>query len=166
MPKPSNQNRRRKKIEEVVVHLLVARKRTLVLAESCTGGFIANLITNVPGASEIFLGGVVAYSNEVKENFLGVRSETLRNFGAVSESAAREMAEGAWKKFGADFAIAVTGIAGPTGGTEAKPVGTVFIALAGEFGTTVERELNSSGREKFKEVTARQALEMLRARLA
>ena len=120
------------KIETVVVRLLTRRRKTLALAESCTGGFIANRITNVPGASKIFLGGIVAYSNGAKEKFLGVRPETLKKHGAVSEAVAREMAEGARKKFGADFAIAVTGIAGPAGGTKGKPVGTVFIALAGE----------------------------------
>ena len=148
-----------------MVRLLTRKKKTLALAESCTGGFIAHKITNVPGASEIFLGGIVAYSNGVKEKFLGVRPETLKMHGAVSEAVAREMAEGARKKFGADFAIAVTGIAGPTGGTKGKPVGTVFISVAGAFGTLAERRLNSFGREKFKEATAQQALEMLRARL-
>jgi nicotinamide-nucleotide amidase len=165
MPKSATPNRRSGKIEGVIVRLLTKRRQTLALAESCTGGFIANQITNVPGASKIFLGGVVAYSNETKEKFLGVRSATLKQHGAVSEAVAREMAGGARKKFGADFAIAVTGIAGPGGGTKDKPVGTVFIALAGEFGTIVERKLNSSGRKKFKEATARQALEMLRERL-
>jgi nicotinamide-nucleotide amidase len=166
MPKSSNQ-KRREKIEQVVVRLLARQKRTLALAESCTGGLIANRITNVPGASKVFLGGIVAYSNEAKEKFLGVRSETLKKHGAVSENVAREMAEGARKKFGADFAIAVTGIAGPTGGTKAKPVGTVFIALTSAFETVVEQKLNSCscGREAFKELTVQQALEMLRARL-
>ena len=131
---------------------------TLATAESCTGGFIANQITNVPGASKVFLGGVVAYSNEVKVKFLGVRSGTLKKSGAVSEAVARQMATGARKKFGADLAIAVTGIAGPGGGTREKPVGTVFIAVAGDFGVVVERRLNPFSREKFKEVTAQQAL--------
>jgi len=152
-------------IENVVVRRLTAQKKTLALAESCTGGLIANRITNVPGASEIFLGGVVSYANEVKENFLGVHAETLQQHGAVSEKVAREMAMGAREKFGSDFAIAVTGIAGPGGGTKAKPVGTVFIALAASSGVEVEKMLNPWDRATFKEVTATQALERLRARL-
>ncbi len=144
---------------------MTARKQTLAVAESCTGGAIANRVTNVPGASRVFIGGVVAYSNEVKRKFLGVRAETLARHGAVSGAVARAMAEGAREKFGADFAVAVTGIAGPTGGTRIKPVGTVFIALAGAPETVVERKLNCRGRRRFKEMTAQQALEMLRARL-
>jgi nicotinamide-nucleotide amidase len=154
-------NSREGEIENAIVRLLAKQKKTLAVAESCTGGFIAHRITNVPGASKIFLGGIVAYSNGVKEKFLGVRPSTLKKHGAVSEFAAREMAEGARKKFGADFAIAVTGIAGPTGGTKSKPVGTVFISVAGAFGTLVEHRLNRFGREKFKQVTASQALELL-----
>jgi nicotinamide-nucleotide amidase len=148
-------------LETAIVRLLTKRKMTLATAESCTGGFIADGITNVSGASKVFIGGIVAYSNGAKEKFLGVRTETLKKHGAVSEFVAREMAEGARKKFGADFAIAVTGIAGPTGGTKGKPVGTVFISIAGAFGTLVERKLNRFGREKFKHVTACQALELL-----
>jgi len=148
-----------------VVGLLAQRGKTLALAESCTGGFIANQITNVPGASKIFPGGIVAYSNEAKRKFLGVRARTLAQHGAVSEAVAREMAGGARKKFGADFAIAVTGIAGPGGGTKSKPVGTVFIALAGDGETVVERKLNPLGREKFKRAAANQALKMLQLRL-
>ena len=152
-------------IEQVIVRLLTDQKKTLALAESCTGGNIANRVTNVPGASAVFLGGVVSYANDAKEKFLGVRAETLKQNGAVSEAVASEMAEGAREKFGADFALAVTGIAGPTGGTPEKPVGTVFIALAGAPGTAVERKLNSYERETFKQVTAQQALEMLRKRM-
>jgi nicotinamide-nucleotide amidase len=152
-------------IETAVVRLLTGRKQTLALAESCTGGAIASRITNVPGASKVFPGGVVAYSNEAKQKFLGVRAKTLARHGAVSEFIAREMAEGARKRFGADFAISVTGIAGPGGGTKAKPVGTVFIALAGAFETVVARRLNPFEREQFKAVTADQALEMLLSRL-
>jgi nicotinamide-nucleotide amidase len=161
----SSSHRRNKTITEAIVRSLTNQRRTLALAESCTGGYIANRITNVPGASRVFLGGVVAYSNEVKRRFLGVRAKTLARRGAVSEAVAREMAEGARKKFGADFAMAVTGIAGPGGGTKSKPVGTVFIALAGEGGTVVERKWNHFGREKFKRATADQALKMLGLRL-
>lgn len=149
------------KIARAVVHLLTKQKKTLALAESCTGGSIASQITNVPGASKILLGGLVAYSNTVKQKFLGVRAQTLSRHGAVSEATAREMAQGARLRFGADFAIAVTGIAGPTGGTKEKPTGTVFIAVTGTFGTQVERKLNRFKREQFKKVTARQALKLL-----
>ena len=152
-------------IEAVVIRLLTGRKKTLALAESCTGGCLAHRVTNVPGASAVFLGGWVTYSNEAKQKCLGVRAETLAAHGAVSEAVAREMADGARQQTGADFAIAVTGIAGPGGGTKDKPVGTVFIGLAGAFGTVVERRLNFYERETFKEITAWQALEMLRTRL-
>ena len=165
MPKSATPTRRSGKIEAVVIRLLTKRRQTLALAESCTGGGIAHRLTNVPGASAVFPGGVVAYSNTAKQKFLGVRAGTLARHGAVSEAVAREMAEGVRETFGADFALAVTGIAGPTGGTRVKPVGTVFIALAGAGGTVVERKFNPCGREQFKDLTAQQALEMLRARL-
>ena len=165
MFKSEDPNHSRRKIEAAAVVLLAKRKKTLALAESCTGGFIAHQITNVPGASKVFLGGIVAYSNAVKEKFLGVDPEALNRHGAVSEVVAREMAIGARKRFGADFAMAVTGIAGPSGGTKAKPVGTVFISVAGEFGTLVERRLNCYSRIKFKEATAQQALGMLLGQL-
>ena len=152
-------------METIVVRLLTEQKKTLALAESCTGGGIANRITNVPGASAVFHGGLVTYSNESKQKLLGVRAETLAAHGAVSEAVAREMAEGTRARLDADFAIAVTGIAGPGGGSPEKPVGTVFVALAGEFATVVERRLNAYEREAFKQLTAQQALELLRGRL-
>jgi nicotinamide-nucleotide amidase len=149
-------------IEQVVVEAFIARKKTLALAESCTGGHIAHRVTNVPGASEIFLGGVVSYANAAKTALLGVRPESLAAHGAVSETVAREMALGARAKFGADFALAVTGIAGPGGGTPEKPVGTVYIALASASGVEVRRFLNLWERETFKQVTTTQALNWLR----
>jgi nicotinamide-nucleotide amidase len=152
-------------MEGVVAGLLRSQKKTLALAESCTGGLIANRVTNVPGASEIFLGGVVSYANAAKEKFLGVRAETLARHGAVSEAVAGEMAAGARAKFGADFAVAVTGIAGPTGGTPEKPVGTVFIALASAAGVETQKFFNVWERETFKQVTATEALEWLRQKL-
>ena len=164
MPKLTNQSRW-KNIDGTIVHLLTERKLTLATAESCTGGCLAHRITNVPGASAVFPGGVVAYSNTVKKNFLGVRAKTLSRHGAVSAAVAREMANGARKKFGADFAIAVTGIAGPGGGTKSKPLGTVFIALADGSGTVVERKMNPTGRVQFKRDTTDQALKMLHSRL-
>jgi PncC family amidohydrolase len=153
------------RLEAGVLRRLAEHKETLALAESCTGGCLAHRLTNVPGASTVFLGSAVVYSNAAKQKFLGVRAKTLAVHGAVSEAVAREMARGARKKFGADFALAITGIAGPAGGTRAKPVGTVFIALAGAFGIMVERKLNAYERRKFKEITARQALRLLQSRL-
>ncbi|HKI69740.1 MAG TPA: CinA family protein [Verrucomicrobiae bacterium] len=161
MPGFKNRKTRRKKLEELIVHSLTRRKQTLALAESCTGGGIADCLTNVPGASGVFPGGVVTYSDEAKQNLLNVRAETLLKHGAVSKAVAREMAEGALKKFRADYAIAVTGVAGPTGGTPAKPVGTVFIALATKQGAKVWKKFNPAGRLNFKKLTAKQALEQL-----
>ncbi|MBI3849501.1 MAG: competence/damage-inducible protein A [Verrucomicrobia bacterium] len=149
-------------LEQVIIQRLTEQKETLSLAESCTGGHLANRLTNVPGASEAFLAGLVTYSNEAKIRLLGVRPETLAQHGAVSEATAREMAEGARQRNQTDYAIAVTGIAGPGGGTDAKPVGTVFIALATPRTTTVAQLLNRYDRETFKQVTSQQALEMLR----
>ena len=153
-------------IEQVVVRLLTEREKTLALAESCTGGNVAHRLTNVPGASAVFLGGVVSYSNPAKEKFLAVRAETLGAHGAVSEAVAREMAAGAREKFGADLAVAITGIAGPDGGTADKPVGTVFIALATVAGVEVKKFSNAWDRATFKDVTATQALEWLRQTLS
>jgi len=149
-------------IEAVVVRMLADRGQWLALAESCTGGFIVNRITNVPGASAVLWGGCVTYANEAKMKLLGVRAETLRDHGAVSEATAREMAEGVRRAAGSDYALAVTGIAGPGGGTADKPLGTVFIGLATAATTQVQRWVNSFDRETFKYVTSQQALDLLR----
>ncbi len=149
-------------LEAVIVRRLTALGKTLAVAESCTGGCIANRLTNVPGASAVLLAGLVTYSNESKHKFLGVRVETLARRGAVSEAVAREMAEGARQQTGADYALSVTGIAGPAGGSDAKPVGTAFVGLAGPDATVVEHQFNPYDRETFKQVTAQQALDLLR----
>jgi len=149
-------------IESVIVRLLTERKQTLALAESCTGGAIAHRVTNVPGASAIFLGGFVSYSNALKMSALGVRADSLAAHGAVSEEVAREMAHGARRQTGADYAISVTGVAGPDGGSAEKPVGTVFMGFASPKHTVVEKLYNPYDRETFKVATGNQALEKLR----
>ena len=153
-------------IEEVVVSRLTHVRKTLAAAESCTGGLLANRITNVPGASLVFLEGFVTYSNEAKIRTISVPERLLALHGAVSEPVARAMAEGAAEKAGADFGLGITGIAGPAGGTIEKPVGTVFVALA-ERGVTTEcrRELFPSDRETFKQLATQTALDMLRLRI-
>jgi nicotinamide-nucleotide amidase len=149
----------------VVGGLLLKKKMRLAVAESCTGGLISNILTNVPGASSWFERGVVSYSNESKMQFLGVKEATLKKHGAVSEAAAREMAEGIRKISGADMGLSVTGIAGPTGGTKEKPVGTVHIALATSAGTGhVERRFPRD-RESFKLITAYEAMDLVRREL-
>lgn len=152
-------------LEGVIVRLLTERKQTLALAESCTGGGLANRITNVPGASAVLLASLVTYANEAKQKFVGVKPETLATHGAVSEAVAREMAEGARRATGADYALSVTGIAGPGGGSAAKPVGTVFIGFASAAETLVLKQFNPFDRETFKHVTGTQALEILRRKL-
>ena len=148
-------------LEGVVVRALTQRGQTLALAERCTGGHIAHRITNLPGASAVFLAGYVTYANAAKARTLGVREESLREFGAVSEAVAREMAEGARRVSGSDWALSVTGIAGPSGGTLDKPVGTVWMALAGPDGTEAVQRLNRFDRETFKFTTSQQALHLL-----
>ncbi|MEY2559401.1 MAG: nicotinamide-nucleotide amidase [Verrucomicrobiota bacterium] len=150
-------------LEEAVVRLLTERKQTLAVAESCTGGFLAHRITNVPGASVVFLAGYITYSNEAKAKMLGVDQGLILERGAVSEEVARAMAEGARKKANATFALATTGIAGPAGGTFEKPVGTVFVALAADGVATSVRNFHfPDDRPTFKELTTQNALEMLR----
>lgn len=145
-------------IEEDIHEILSANNQTLSTAESCTGGAIAASLTAIPGSSQYFKGGVVAYSNEIKTKFLGVQEKTLSNFGAVSEEVVSEMALGGQKGMDTDYCIAVSGIAGPSGGSQDKPVGTVCAAIAerkalvkvwtmqlnGERGQVIE-----SGREKI-----------------
>lgn len=149
-------------LESVVIALLTTLKKSLAVAESCTGGFLAHRLTNVPGASAVFLGGIIAYSNQVKQEVLGVRAETLRRHGAVSEPVAREMADGARRLLRADYALAVTGIAGPGGGTPDKPVGTAYIALSENQRTSVQFQYSPVDRETFKFAISQRALDLLR----
>ena len=126
-------------LEEAMVCYLTDRNLTLSSAESCTGGNIAHLLTLVPGSSAVFMGGVVAYTNAVKEIVLGVPKQVLEEFTEVSEQTVIAMAEGIKKLLNTDYAIATTGIAGPTGGTSENPVGTVWVAIAGKTKTVVQR---------------------------
>jgi nicotinamide-nucleotide amidase len=155
-----------KELEEVVVGLLTASKATLAIAESCTGGLLANRITDVPGSSLVFIEGNVTYSNEAKMRTLGVSAELLSTVGAVSEEVARAMAVGALRRSAATYALSTTGIAGPDGGTDQKPVGTVFIGLARrEAASLVEKEFFPMDRPSFKRICTQHALEMLRRKL-
>ena len=117
-------------LASIIINLLKSRKETLAVAESCTGGRLGSTITSVPGSSEVFIGGIIAYQNIIKENLLGVSKKTLQEYGAVSEEVAKEMAEGALNRFGTDWAIAISGLAGPGGATETKSVGLIYIAIA------------------------------------
>ena len=153
-------------LEAVVVRLLKQRKETLATAESCTGGLIANQITNVPGASEVFLAGYVTYANSAKNDVLNVDSKLIEKHGAVSEAVARAMAEGARTRAAATYGLATTGVAGPTGGSGEKPVGTAYIALASEDSETVARKFFfPTDRETFKQLAAQVALDLLRRKL-
>lgn len=153
-------------LESVVVRIAAERHASLAVAESCTGGTVMNRLTNVPGASRVLWGGWVCYDNTAKEVELGVSADILREQGAVSERCAAAMADRALARSGATHALAVTGIAGPGGGTPDKPVGTAYIGLASAgVATVVRHHLNPFDRETFKYVTSQQALEMLRRRL-
>ena len=122
-----------------LVEYLKNKKLTIATAESCTGGLIAKLITDIPGSSQVFIGGVVSYSNEMKMKWLAVKEETLLKYGAVSEQTVIEMLYGIRNETGANFAIAVSGIAGPGGGTEEKPVGTVYLGILFDHKRLVEK---------------------------
>ncbi|MDB6006046.1 MAG: competence/damage-inducible protein CinA [Prosthecobacter sp.] len=156
----------RRIIEEVIVQLLSERGEWLATAESCTGGTIANRITDVSGASRVFGHGWVTYANEAKQQHLGVPMALIETHGAVSEEVARAMAEGALRNSGADHALAVTGVAGPSGGTPEKPVGTVWIALASKNAETwAQKKFSPGSRDRFKLLTSQAALDMLRRRM-
>jgi competence/damage-inducible protein CinA-like protein len=152
-------------LEEVIVKLLTSRKETLAIAESCTSGLLANRITNVPGASAVFLAGYVCYANQAKIDMLDVDPEFLEKQGAVSEPVARALAEHARMRALSTYALATTGIAGPTGGSPDKPVGTVYIALATTAETVVKKLFFPSDRETFKQIAAQAGFDLLRRKL-
>ena len=152
-------------IEEVLVKLLSQKRQTLAVAESCTGGLLANRITNVAGASAVLRAGYVCYANEVKVDILHVNPNLIEKHGAVSDEVARAMAEGARKRAESTYGLATTGIAGPTGGSAEKPVGTVYVALAHKNGTKIRKLFFPSDRETFKQLVAQVAFEMLRQKL-
>jgi nicotinamide-nucleotide amidase len=154
-------------LEAIVGQLLKQRGLTLAVAESCTGGLVSHRITNVPGSSAYYQGSITSYSNEVKERTLHVKHDTLERHGAVSEQAAREMARGVRDALHADIGLAVTGIAGPDGGTPEKPVGLVYIALAAPDGVWAERRVWGEGgdpldRWENKVLSAEAVLDLLR----
>lgn len=153
-------------LEKVVVRMLIERHLTLATAESCTGGLIGNRITDIPGSSETYQAGFVTYANQAKKEILGVDEQLLSEYGAVSEQVARAMAEGARRVSGVDIAISVTGIAGPTGGTDAKPVGLVWMALAAADETIAFEHRFSGNRMDIKLRASQAALNMLRLHLA
>jgi len=149
-------------LESIVADLLSADKFQLSVAESCTGGLLSHRITKVPGSSRYFLGGAVTYSNDLKSEILGVPEQLLRQFGAVSEETAEAMAAGVRKRCAADIGLAITGIAGPDGGTDEKPVGTVFIGLSSAYQSVVNRFKFSGSRNRVQISAAHSALNMLR----
>lgn len=148
-------------IETVVVEKLSANHCTVSTAESCTGGLISSRLINIPGASNVFMNGFITYSNTAKVKWVQVKPETLEAYGAVSEEVATEMADGVRRVSDTDFGIGITGIAGPGGGTEDKPVGTVCIAIVGEQGNDVRTYKFSGNRQKIREISAQYALVQL-----
>jgi nicotinamide-nucleotide amidase len=152
-------------LPEVVLEGLKRRQQTLAVAESCTGGLMSAHLTEVPGASEVFLGGVVSYSNEAKEHLIDVPHEMLIEHGAVSEEVARAMAEGVRARFGSDWGAGITGIAGPTGGTEEKPVGLVHWAIAGPDGVSAKHHVFLGDRTIVRVWSLNATLDLLRRRL-
>ncbi|MEJ7693407.1 nicotinamide-nucleotide amidohydrolase family protein, partial [Daejeonella sp.] len=148
-------------LEKAILDTMAGKGLTLSTAESCTGGYIARLLTQHPGSSKVFLGGAVSYSNDLKMTMLSVSEETLYEFGAVSEQTVLEMANGAVVNYKSDYAISVSGIAGPDGGTEEKPVGTVWVAVAGKTKTISKKFQFGNKRAQNIERSAINALFLL-----
>jgi nicotinamide-nucleotide amidase len=149
-------------LEEVTGNLLRRKKLSLAVAESCTGGMLGETLTAVPGSSDYFKGGIISYDGEIKEKLLGVPHTLLTRFGEVSEPVAKAMAEGVRKKCNSDIGLSITGIAGPTGGSQEKPVGLVYIGLADAGQTLVQKHYFHNGRQAIRLRSVRRALNMLR----
>jgi nicotinamide-nucleotide amidase len=158
-------SRKGETIEQIVSYLLQMRGMTLATAESCTGGMLAERITSLSGSSRYFLGGAVVYSNALKTQFANVPKSLIDRHGAVSREVAASMAEGIRKRCLASYGVGITGVAGPTGGTEQKPVGLVYIALAGEEGTQIVERNFPGDRQRVRQFSTQQALEMVRRAL-
>jgi nicotinamide-nucleotide amidase len=152
-------------MEQIVGYYLQMRNATLAVAESCTGGLVAERITSVSGSSRYFVGGAVVYSNQLKTSFAGVPAELIEKHGAVSREVAAALAEGIRKTSGATLGLGVTGVAGPTGGTDAKPVGLVFHALSSDTGTEVVERTFAGDRKRIRRFASQQAMDMVRRKL-
>ena len=151
-----------KSLEEVVVNMLISKGASVVTAESITGGLVASTIVNIPGASNTLLEGFVAYSNEAKKRELGVKEESLKRYGAVSEEVCIEMALGAQRKAGSNFALSTTGIAGPAGGSKDKPVGLCYLGLVSHSGVYCRRAVFPGDRKMVRELATYYLIDMLR----
>uniref|UniRef100_A0A7C4XFA4 CinA family protein n=1 Tax=candidate division WOR-3 bacterium TaxID=2052148 RepID=A0A7C4XFA4_UNCW3 len=145
-----------------IARKLLDRKLTISVCESCTGGMLGAIITSLSGSSKYFSGGIIAYSNRIKEKIVGVRPGTLRKFGAVSSETALEMAKNVRKRLNSDIGISITGIAGPAGGTKKKPVGLVYIGLASKKEGVFKKFLFKGNREAVRKKSCREALLLLR----
>lgn len=150
------------KLQKNIAESLTRKKLSLSICESCTGGMLGTLITSEPGSSKYFCGGVIAYSDEVKQRVVGVRQATLREYGAVSAEVAREMAQGMLKRFKADISISITGIAGPTGGTKKKPVGLVYLCVATRQHVAVENCMFKGSRNQIRREACNKVLRLLK----
>jgi nicotinamide-nucleotide amidase len=145
-----------------IIALLTERKQSIVTAESCTGGLVASALTDIPGSSQSFYGAYVTYANAAKSRMIGVQQRLIRDYGAVSNQVARAMADGARNTAHVDFAVAITGIAGPDGGSEKKPVGLVYIAVSSELATVViEHKFGNLGRREIREASVAAALDLV-----
>jgi PncC family amidohydrolase len=153
------------KLEKVVGDALREKGWTLSIAESCTGGLICDCITNVPGSSDYFMGGMVTYSNESKAEHLGIPLDCIKKYGAVSSQVARRMAQGVRKTFHTNFGLSTTGVAGPTGGTKRSPIGRVFVGISDGKRTWVKKRDLKGSRREIKEKATEKALQFFYERL-